>query len=288
MERLGAGSARLPRAFFRASPAARVIDNPWRLTVGEDFRFPGVTGPCPPGTRLLNRYAGLLHEAASADERVYRAFLGRDEPDAPAGDAVPAGYRLAGPAPPAGRRPGRGGPMPETYGIAGVEAVRLRANGIGLHALTAGPADGPLLVLLHGFPEFAYGWRRQVGPLAAAGLRVVVRPARLRPVGQAGRARRLHRRHARRRRPAADASAASVRGVGHDWGAAVAWHLASRNPGGVERAAVLNAVGVSVGLAYARTSPAQMAKSWYIGFFQAPALPELALSAAGHAWLRSP
>ena len=64
--------------------------------------------------------------------------------------------------------------MVETYGVAGVEAVRLRANGIGLHALTAGPADGPLVVLLHGFPEFAYGWRRQIGPLAAAGLRVVV------------------------------------------------------------------------------------------------------------------
>jgi 2-polyprenyl-6-methoxyphenol hydroxylase-like FAD-dependent oxidoreductase len=73
LEARGRGPEALPRAFFRA--AARVIDNPWRLAVGEDFRFPGVTGPCPLGTRLLNRYAGLLHEAATADERVYRAFL---------------------------------------------------------------------------------------------------------------------------------------------------------------------------------------------------------------------
>ena len=180
--------------------------------------------------------------------------------------------------------------MPETYGIAGVEAVRLRANGIGLHALTAGPADGPLVVLLHGFPEFAYGWRRQVGPLAAAGLRVVAPDQRGyglsdKPDGLAAYTVGTLADDVLGLADALGRERFAV--VGHDWGAAVAWHLASRNPGRVERAAVLNAVGVSVGLAYARTSPAQMAKSWYIGFFQAPALPELALSAAGHAWLRS-
>ena len=40
-----------------------------------------------------------------------------------------------------------------------------------LHYVEAG--DGPLIVLLHGFPEFWYGWRRQIAPLAAAGFRVV-------------------------------------------------------------------------------------------------------------------
>jgi len=57
--------------------------------------------------------------------------------------------------------------------IDGVENVRLRANGIELHVAIAGPAHGPLVILLHGFPEFWYGWRHQIGPLAAAGLRVV-------------------------------------------------------------------------------------------------------------------
>ncbi len=47
-------------------------------------------------------------------------------------------------------------------------------GGTVLHAVEAGPADGPAVVLLHGFPEFWYGWRRQIGPLAAAGYRVVV------------------------------------------------------------------------------------------------------------------
>ena len=40
-----------------------------------------------------------------------------------------------------------------------------------LHYVEAG--DGPLIVLLHGFPEFWYGWRLQIAPLAAAGFRVV-------------------------------------------------------------------------------------------------------------------
>ena len=42
---------------------------------------------------------------------------------------------------------------------------------IRLHYVEAG--EGPLVVLLHGFPEFWYGWRRQIQPLAAAGFRVV-------------------------------------------------------------------------------------------------------------------
>ena len=63
--------------------------------------------------------------------------------------------------------------MDETYGMQGAETLRLRANGIELHAAAAGPPDGPLVLLLHGFPEFWYGWRRQIAPLAAAGLRVV-------------------------------------------------------------------------------------------------------------------
>ena len=55
----------------------------------------------------------------------------------------------------------------------GMERLRLQANGITLHVVAAGPADGPVVILLHGFPEFWHGWRRQIGPLAAAGFRVL-------------------------------------------------------------------------------------------------------------------
>ena len=44
---------------------------------------------------------------------------------------------------------------------------------VSLHYVEAGDSDGPLIVLLHGFPEFWYGWRLQIAPLAAAGFRVV-------------------------------------------------------------------------------------------------------------------
>ena len=48
----------------------------------------------------------------------------------------------------------------------------IAANGIPLHVVQAGPDEGPLVILLHGFPEFSYGWRRQIPYLASAGYRV--------------------------------------------------------------------------------------------------------------------
>ena len=180
--------------------------------------------------------------------------------------------------------------MVETYGIPGADPVRLQTNGIELHAVAAGPADGPLVILLHGFPEFAYGWRRQIGPLAAAGLRVIAPDQRGYSLSDKPDGITAY---------AIDVLADDVLGlartlgrerfavVGHDWGAAVAWHLAARNPERIERAAVLNGVGVTAGRTYAQGRPSQMLKSWYMAFFQAPALPELALRAADFAWLRS-
>src|SRR5438270_9296575 len=53
------------------------------------------------------------------------------------------------------------------------ESLRVAVNSIELDAVAAGPPGGPLAILLHGFPEFSYGWRHQIPALAAAGLRVV-------------------------------------------------------------------------------------------------------------------
>ncbi len=54
----------------------------------------------------------------------------------------------------------------------GTDVQVVETNGVRLHVHVAGPVDGPLLLLLHGFPEGAYGWRHQVPHLAAAGYRV--------------------------------------------------------------------------------------------------------------------
>jgi epoxide hydrolase 4 len=111
-----------------------------------------------------------------------------------------------------------------------------------LHYVEAG--DGPLIVLLHGFPEFWFGWRLQIAPLAAAGFRVVAPDLRgynlsSRPAGVAA--------------YAADRLAGDVRGlirergaksallVGHDWGGTVAWATAMNHPEVVDRLAILDA-----------------------------------------------
>src|SRR4051794_24526842 len=83
-----------------------------------------------------------------------------------------------------------------------------------LHYVEAG--DGPLIVLLHGFPEFWFGWRLQIEPLAAAGFRVVAPDhAWLQPVIEARGLRGLCRRPARRRHPRPDRrTRCRVRAVG--------------------------------------------------------------------------
>jgi epoxide hydrolase 4 len=169
------------------------------------------------------------------------------------------------------------------------ESLRVSANGIEFHAVAAGPAEGPLVILLHGFPEFWYGWRHQLGALAAAGWRVLAPDQRGynlsgKPAGS--RAYRL------------DVLADDVLGladalgrrhfavVGHDWGGVVAWHLAGRNPERVSRAAILNAPHPATLWRYANRHPSQLLKSWYVGYFQLPFLPELSLRAGGFWVLR--
>jgi 2-polyprenyl-6-methoxyphenol hydroxylase-like FAD-dependent oxidoreductase len=63
----------LPRRFF--SRAAKAVDIPWAFAVGEDFRYPEVTGPKPRGTDLLNWYVTRVHRRSLVDAVVYRAFL---------------------------------------------------------------------------------------------------------------------------------------------------------------------------------------------------------------------
>jgi len=172
---------------------------------------------------------------------------------------------------------------------AGGESLQLPTNGVTLHAVAAGPLDGPLVILLHGFPEFWYGWRHQIAPLAAAGLRVLVPDQR----GYG-----LSDKRAGIAAYTLDTLADDVLGLadalgrerfalaGHDWGGVVAWHLAGRNPDRVSRAAVLNAPHAATLWRYLRSHPKQALKSWYVACFQLPWLPELVLGMAGFAVLR--
>ena len=67
------GVAALAPVFFKR--AAKVIDTPWQLAVGEDFRFPETTGPKPGGVDVINRYVAAVHRATLQDAVVGAAFI---------------------------------------------------------------------------------------------------------------------------------------------------------------------------------------------------------------------
>lgn len=154
-----------------------------------------------------------------------------------------------------------------------------------LHYVEAG--NGPLVVLLHGFPECWYCWRHQIGPLADAGFRVLAPDLRGYNESDKPRGVRNYRlslltqdvvaliRHAGSER-------ATV--IGHDWGGVIAWAVAMRHPETVERLGILNAPHP---LAFRRelSNPVQLFRSWYVVFFQLPWLPEQLIRAGDFAVL---
>jgi len=147
---------------------------------------------------------------------------------------------------------------------------------------------GPLVLLLHGFPECWVSWRNQLPALAGAGFRAVAPD--LRGYGRSDKPRGLDAyrvevlaRDVARLVEALGAERARV--VGHDWGGAVAWFFAMWHPERLERLSILNAPHPA---RYSRAMkrPRQFLRSSYILFFQLPWLPEAALRAGGFALLR--
>ncbi|NJN53416.1 MAG: FAD-binding monooxygenase [Anaerolineae bacterium] len=63
----------LAQRFFKR--AAKVVDSPWQLAVGEDFRFPQTSGPKPAGTDFINYYVAKVHRATLSDPEVCLALL---------------------------------------------------------------------------------------------------------------------------------------------------------------------------------------------------------------------
>ncbi|QDI91285.1 alpha/beta hydrolase [Salicibibacter halophilus] len=162
-----------------------------------------------------------------------------------------------------------------------LDFLYVQTNGIELHVATAGPKEGELVILLHGFPEFWFGWRKQIQPLANAGYKVVVpdqrgynksqKPAGIRSyeinqlqndvIGLINYFQRDH---------------ATI--IGHDWGGAVAWHLASTHPHKVRQLIVINIPHPGVFPKVMATTPSQWLRSSYMLFFQFPKVPESILS----------
>lgn len=146
-----------------------------------------------------------------------------------------------------------------------------------LHTLVAGPEDGPLAVLLHGFPEHWVSWRKQIPVLAQAGYRVIVpdqrgynrsdKPSGIRPYR-------------------VDALTQDIANliehfgwetaviIAHDWGGSVAWQFAADYPEMVDKLIVMNTPHPKAMGREFRKGWEQRLKSWYMLFFQIPWLPE--------------
>lgn len=167
--------------------------------------------------------------------------------------------------------------------------TRYHVNGITLHCIEAGPKDGPLVILLHGFPEFWWAWRYQIEPLAKAGFRVLVPDQRGYNLSDKPKGRRTYHLDVLAQDVVSLADALERRSfhlVGHDWGGLVAWWTASRYPDRIERLVAINAPHPAIAGAYMRRHPSQMLRSSYIGFFQIPFLPEALFSAQDHRALK--
>jgi len=155
-----------------------------------------------------------------------------------------------------------------------------------LHCAEMG--QGPLVLLLHGFPECWVSWRNQMPALARAGFRVVAPD--LRGYGESDKPRGLDAyrvevlaRDVARLIEALGAERAHV--VGHDWGGAVAWFFAMWHPERLDRLAILNAPHPSQ-YSKAWKRPRQLLRSSHVLFFQLPWLPEALLRAGDFFVLR--
>lgn len=158
----------------------------------------------------------------------------------------------------------------------------IETNGMKLYTAVAGPEDGPLVILLHGFPEFSYGWKHQIGALVDQGYCVMAPDQRgynlsSKPEGAENYTLNKLRDDIVGLIGWSGKEKAVV--IGHDWGGAVAWQLAATRPELVEK---LIAINIPHPLAMPKVmmrNPLQWVRSSYIAYFQIPQLPEKMMAA---------
>ena len=154
-----------------------------------------------------------------------------------------------------------------------LDARRIETNGVELHVVQAGPANGEPVVLLHGFPEFWWAWKGQVGLLAEAGFRVIVPDQRGYGLSEKPDGIEPYR---------VEELGLDVVGLiqalgyedaylaGHDWGGRVAWQVAIQHQEVVRKLVIFQ-----LPHPLARAEVTEETVSWYRSFFQLPFLPEL-------------
>jgi pimeloyl-ACP methyl ester carboxylesterase len=170
-----------------------------------------------------------------------------------------------------------------------IEDHFIDTNGVRLHILEAGPVDGELVILLHGFPEFSCAWRYQIPTLADAGFRIWAPDQRGYNLSDKPRGIKSY---------TLDKLAKDIVGlidasgqnqayiIGHDWGGLVAWYIAEIYPELIKKMVILNAPHRKIMIENLKNNPIQQAKSKYIFDFQIPWLPELRMKLKGYQGLK--
>jgi pimeloyl-ACP methyl ester carboxylesterase len=169
-------------------------------------------------------------------------------------------------------------PLPD---VSSIESTFRDVNDITLHVVAAGDPGDPLVVLLHGFPEFWYEWHHYIQPLVNAGYRVLVpdqrgynrseKPTGIRPYRITELSRDIVDLIATE-----DCDAAHV--IGHDFGAAVGWDLALRHPDAIDSLGIINVPHPTVFEQALTSNLTQLRNSWYMFFLQLPRIPEWYIS----------
>jgi pimeloyl-ACP methyl ester carboxylesterase len=159
-----------------------------------------------------------------------------------------------------------------------LEHKTAQVGSMSLHYVEAG--SGPLVVLLHGFPEFWYSWRKQIPALVAAGYRVIAPD--LRGYNDSSKPEDVAAYHPLEvARDVAGLIAQSGDSpcavVGHDWGGLAAWLVAMAHPGVVSQLVVMNAPHPVPYGRELRRSSSQKLRAAYQLFFAMPLLPRLLL-----------
>lgn len=153
----------------------------------------------------------------------------------------------------------------------------ITANGLKFHYVTQG--KGPLILMLHGFPEFWYSWRHQI-PEFSKDYKVVALDLRGYNLSD-----KPKEQSAYVMSEFVKDIEGVIRGLGysscvlvaHDWGGAIAWYFACAHPEMVDKLIVMNIPHPAKFAEALRSNPQQLLRSWYAFFFQVPVLPELSV-----------
>jgi epoxide hydrolase 4 len=164
---------------------------------------------------------------------------------------------------------------------------RVNVGEVTLHVAEVRPSnkeltrDVPLVIFLHGFPEFWWSWRYQLAAMHKEGVWAVAPD--LRGYNESDKPEGVKAYEVEK---LADDVAGLIRAlgrekaivVGHDWGAMVAWFFAQFHQDMLEKLVIMNVPHPTVMQRHLMTSPRQLKKSWYIFFFQLPGIAERAMA----------